>query len=259
MAIELSAELRDKKELLSAFISGPARSLRELIAKEMGCDVRTLDRWAHSFKLDWPNANKELFLFRALQKMLKTDVGRAVRHQTKILEALSNTEYINGEETVHRDTDAPVIAERTTPSTVGKEFSSRPYNKSSSSSIPLPVVVNRPVKKTRFTAPVLIENEDGTKGDLVMLFALGRVTATPCVIELMGEKGMQKKCMHCLMRHSRGDFGDMCDEDKKANRRAITDGARVFSSYDLERTFGKLWIITEADRSATTMLQPHEY
>ena len=238
MAIELSAELRDKKELLSAFISGPARSLRELIAKEMGCDVRTLDRWAHSFKLDWPNANKELFLFRALQKMLKTDVGRAVRHQTKILEALSNTEYINGEETVHRDTDAPVIAERRTPSTV---------------------VVNRPVKKTRFTAPVLIENEDGTKGDLVMLFALGRVTATPCVIELMGEKGMQKKCMHCLMRHSRGDFGDMCDEDKKANRRAITDGARVFSSYDLERTFGKLWIITEADRSATTMLQPHEY
>lgn len=70
-----------------------------------------------------------------------------------------------------------------------------------------------------------------------------------------------------LNRHQTGDFGEMDPQDLAANRRAIAEGSRVFSSYNLGRDvpgdFGapqdRLWIITEADRSATTFIFPNEY
>ena len=60
------------------------------------------------------------------------------------------------------------------------------------------------------------------------------------------------------MRHMAGDWGDVDEEDKAANDQALTDGSRLLSAY---RTAAakKLWIITEADRSATTILLPEEY
>ena len=58
-------------------------------------------------------------------------------------------------------------------------------------------------------------------------------------------------------RHLRGDRGALDEEDKQANRRAIVGGDRIISSY--RTAGGDFWIITEADRSSTTVLTPDEY
>ena len=61
-----------------------------------------------------------------------------------------------------------------------------------------------------------------------------------------------------LMRHSSGDWGDVCDSDKKLNDEGIHNGDRLLSVYTL-RDGVKIWIISEADRSVTTFLLPEEY
>jgi hypothetical protein len=60
-----------------------------------------------------------------------------------------------------------------------------------------------------------------------------------------------------VARHQTGDWGSLCAEDRAANERALRVGARLVSRYDTPG--GTLWIITEADRSATTILRPDEY
>lgn len=61
-----------------------------------------------------------------------------------------------------------------------------------------------------------------------------------------------------LVRHARGDWGNVCDEYRQTNEESLTRGFRLLSEYrSLERT--KFWIITEADRSRTTILLPEEY
>lgn len=60
-----------------------------------------------------------------------------------------------------------------------------------------------------------------------------------------------------LGRHVRGDWGDLSEEDKALNDEAVKNGGRIFSSYNFGNE--KIWIITEADRSATTILFPDEY
>jgi len=55
-----------------------------------------------------------------------------------------------------------------------------------------------------------------------------------------------------------GDWGDLCDEDKKVNDRAVAEGSRILSAYQAVNST-KFWIITEADRSATTVLLPEDY
>ena len=59
-------------------------------------------------------------------------------------------------------------------------------------------------------------------------------------------------------RHWSGDWGDLCAEDKDANEQALQLGGRLFSSYR-DRNGVKFWIITESDRSATTVLLPDDY
>jgi hypothetical protein len=54
-----------------------------------------------------------------------------------------------------------------------------------------------------------------------------------------------------------GDWAEMDADDQQANQDAITHGDRVFSAYNIDKT--KFWVITEADRSATTILLPSEY
>jgi hypothetical protein len=54
-----------------------------------------------------------------------------------------------------------------------------------------------------------------------------------------------------------GDWAEMDSDDQQANRDAITHGDRIFSAYIVEKT--KFWVITEADRSVTTILLPSEY
>lgn len=85
------------------------------------------------------------------------------------------------------------------------------------------------------------------------LFAIGRVFATPGVQELMEQ---DVDITSLVSRHVRGDWGDMCEEDKAANARALHQGGRIFSSY-LVRPDTKIWVITEG--GDTTLLLPSEY
>lgn len=84
-------------------------------------------------------------------------------------------------------------------------------------------------------------------------FAPGRIVSTQGALATFSSDQLPR----CLRRHLGGDWGDLCDEDKDANEQALTHGGRLFSSYELPE--GKLWIITEADRSVTTFLLPEEY
>lgn len=61
-----------------------------------------------------------------------------------------------------------------------------------------------------------------------------------------------------LGRHLSGDWGDICDEDRGLNEAALKHGSRLLSVY-YDRNGTKYWIITEADRSATTILLPEDY
>ena len=87
-----------------------------------------------------------------------------------------------------------------------------------------------------------------------MLFATGQIVATPGALEL-AEQGVD--LLAYLLRHLNGDWGDLCEEDKAENEVSVKNGYRILSSYPTPQ--GKLWIITEADRSATTFLLPEEY
>lgn len=85
-------------------------------------------------------------------------------------------------------------------------------------------------------------------------FALGFIVATPNALETVNREDMQL----ALQRHARGEWGDCCPDDKAANEEALKDGTRLFSVY-YDRQGNKFWIITEADRSSTTVLLPDDY
>lgn len=87
-------------------------------------------------------------------------------------------------------------------------------------------------------------------------FSLGRCLSTPGALTAMEVSGQAPGDF--LVRHVRGDWGDVDDEDKQANEDALRDGTRILSSYKTKAGI-KLWVITEADRSATTILLPEEY
>jgi hypothetical protein len=84
---------------------------------------------------------------------------------------------------------------------------------------------------------------------------LGRVVATPGALNLLGRSGEHP--FDYLARHATGDWGELCAFDRRQNEIALRDGLRVFSSYEVPQ--GRVWIITEADRSITTILLPEEY
>lgn len=87
------------------------------------------------------------------------------------------------------------------------------------------------------------------------LFALGRTVATPGALEAMEQLGISSLAL--LSRHQRGDWGNLDEEDKATNDSALKAGRRVLSAYRFDKV--TLWVITEADRSATTILLPEEY
>jgi hypothetical protein len=86
------------------------------------------------------------------------------------------------------------------------------------------------------------------------LFPLGGVYATPGALAL-AERGVDLGAL--LARHAAGDWGDLDAHDRAANRRALDHGSRLLSAY--RTPAGKVWIITEASREATTLLLPDEY
>jgi hypothetical protein len=90
-------------------------------------------------------------------------------------------------------------------------------------------------------------------------FQLGRSMMTRGINEaIASDSAFAADVARALGRHIAADFSDMEEEDRAANQRAIELGdERIFGSYKTSR--GKVWIITEADRSATTILFPSEY
>ena len=86
-------------------------------------------------------------------------------------------------------------------------------------------------------------------------FPLGRPLATPGALELLDPAGVSLAAL--LHRHQIGDWGDLDLEDREANEQALAHGARLLSAYPVGSD--RIWIITEADRSATTLLLPEEY
>ena len=90
-------------------------------------------------------------------------------------------------------------------------------------------------------------------------FPMGQIVLTRGVYEWMTVNGEFYHFVHmCLSRHSRGDWGNICPEDRQQNELALEDGSRLLSAYEHWR-LPKIWIITEADRSVTTVLFPDEY
>lgn len=91
-----------------------------------------------------------------------------------------------------------------------------------------------------------------------MKFQPGRLVCTRGVWELMQRDGSFMHFVHrSIGRHLNTDWGIVCQEDKEANGKALKFGSRLVSAYG--KDFPKIWIITEADRSATTVLFPDEY
>jgi hypothetical protein len=84
---------------------------------------------------------------------------------------------------------------------------------------------------------------------------LGKVLATPGAIKLL--LGAGEHPFDYLARHATGDWGDLCEDDREENELSLEHGWRIVSSHPVEEK--TLWIITEADRSVTTILLPEEY
>ncbi|MFC2014125.1 hypothetical protein ACFLU8_04565 [Chloroflexota bacterium] len=88
---------------------------------------------------------------------------------------------------------------------------------------------------------------------------MGRLLMTRGVNDLVAEdEAFAKFVMNSLTRHCRGDWGNLTDEDKQENEISLKAGYRLLSTYESEG-LPKIWIITEADRSTTTILFPDEY
>jgi hypothetical protein len=90
----------------------------------------------------------------------------------------------------------------------------------------------------------------------VIRFPLGRVVATPGALSAL-EKAEQSPA-EFLDRHVNGDWGEVTDADKQENERSVEQGLRILSAYTTSAG-DTIWILTEADRSATTILLPEEY
>ena len=85
-------------------------------------------------------------------------------------------------------------------------------------------------------------------------FLFGRTLATPNVLNQIPND----EILNALSRHVRGDWGTLDVEDWSANERALAEGNRLLSAYDSKQGI-RFWIITEWDRSVTTVLLPEDY
>ena len=101
-------------------------------------------------------------------------------------------------------------------------------------------------------------------------FPLGQIVATPGALELLQETGFSAAAL--ISRHVHGDWGDLCESDRAENEFAVNRRLRILSCYRLvdaarlaatptekRSSLPTLWIISEADRSVTTLLRPSDY
>ena len=88
------------------------------------------------------------------------------------------------------------------------------------------------------------------------LFPLGQIVATPGAMESLKAAGQDP--LELLLRHVAGDWSELDEHDRRENKLSVEKGFRILSAYTLD-TGEKVWVITEADRSVTTILLPSEY
>jgi hypothetical protein len=88
-------------------------------------------------------------------------------------------------------------------------------------------------------------------------FRLGRIMITPGALAALEWSGEDAEVY--IRRHAVLDPGDLSPQDQAANLEALKDGARILSAFRLADGNTRLWIITEADRSRTTLMLPEEY
>ncbi len=99
-----------------------------------------------------------------------------------------------------------------------------------------------------------------TNGNGLPRFPLGRVVATANLLDTLGEPlgdFLSQELLACLKRHHRGDWGEVPPEDAQENELSLRKGFRLLSAYTVRGV--KVWVITEADRSSTTLLLPEDY
>ena len=107
------------------------------------------------------------------------------------------------------------------------------------------------------TAPESPNNkarQSGKQDSAMRALSLGQIVATANAISELPNAEM----LQALARHCAGDWGDVCEDDRQANEYALANGERILSVYYTE-TGIKFWIITEWDRSITTILLPDDY
>ncbi len=100
------------------------------------------------------------------------------------------------------------------------------------------------------------KTHDGRAPTGTRLFCWGQIVATPGALEAL--RVNEQTASEFLIRHVRGDWGCLCAEDKQANDEALADDLRILSAYRLNDGV-RIWVITECDRSVTTVLLPEEY
>ena len=125
------------------------------------------------------------------------------------------------------------------------------------------VTIHVPTGDARTQTPVTIMTNSAR-------FALGQIVATPGTIALLEHHSISAAAL--ISRHLEGSWGDVCAEDAETNEMAIKFGNRIMSVYRLSTTeeilltpqasrsdLPTVWVITESDRSVTTLLLPSEY
>ena len=90
--------------------------------------------------------------------------------------------------------------------------------------------------------------------DATLKFDLGQLVATPNALANLNPEDVSA----AVRRHAGGDWGELDEHDRIANEAALTAGSRLFSAYH-DRAGSKFWVITESDRSVTTVLLPEDY
>ena len=103
---------------------------------------------------------------------------------------------------------------------------------------------------------MLRENSHTDRPNIGARFALGQTFITPGAQEALDMSG--ETAIQFLRRHMSADWGEVSEDDARENELSLMEGFRLLSSYRTAKG-EKIWIITEADRSATTILLPSEY
>ena len=103
---------------------------------------------------------------------------------------------------------------------------------------------------------MLRQNSHSNRGNIGDMFSLGETFITPGAQEVLDIAGQTP--IQFLRRHMSADWGEVSEDDAQENEISLREGFRLLSSYRTVKG-QKIWIITEADRSATTILLPSEY